>query len=352
MFTLKSHYKFLYLSLAVFLIVACSGSEKTVTKDQAKVEHELLYDLPDKKLSFNDEVLPVLENRCIACHGCYDAPCQLKLSSAKGVYRGSNKAHVYDGTRITAADPTRLFIDAMSTVEWRDKEFSPVLYEKADGESNNPVRNLERSVLYQMLRLKQLNPQSRTGMLGEDFDLALDREQSCPTLSEFDDYASKHPRAGMPYALPNLSRSEYKTLVHWIAQGAQVEAELLPSEKAKKQIEKWERFFNGHSNKEKLVARYLYEHIFHSHLHFENTGDREFYRLVRSSTPPGEPVKVITTRRPYDGTVSDIFYRIVRHQGSVVAKQHMVYELSTDRMKRFRELFFAVDYGQKFLPIR
>jgi len=42
------------------------------------------YDLPEKPLSFNDDVLPVLEKRCIACRGCYDAPCQLKLSSAAG----------------------------------------------------------------------------------------------------------------------------------------------------------------------------------------------------------------------------------------------------------------------------
>lgn len=331
-------------------MVACSGSEQSITKDQAKVEHELLYDLPDKKLSFNDEVLPVLENRCIACHGCYDAPCQLKLSSAEGVFRGSNKALVYDGARITATDPTRLFIDAMSTAEWRDEKFSSVLYEKTEGENNNPIRNLEQSVLYQILRLKQLNPQARTGVLGDNFDLSLDRNQSCPTLSEFDDYALKHPKAGMPYALPNISRQEYKTLVHWIAQGSPVEEDQLPSEKAKKQIEKWEHFLNGKSKKEKLVSRYLYEHIFHSRLHFKNTADREFYRLVRSTTPSGEKVKVVATRRPYDGVVGDIFYRIVRHQGSVVAKQHMVYELSANRMKRFRELFFDIDYEVSELP--
>jgi hypothetical protein len=138
--------------------------------------------------------------------------------------------------------------------------------------------------------------------------------------------------------------------VHWIAQGAPVEEDLLPSEKTEKQIEKWERFLNGKSNKEKLVSRYLYEHIFHSHIHFESTADREFYRLVRSTTAPGEQVKVISTRRPYDGSVDDIFYRIVRHQGAVVAKQHMVYELSANRMKRIGELFFDVDYEVDKLP--
>jgi hypothetical protein len=213
MITSKSPFRNFLIFSTVFLLVSCSGSEWSVTTDQTKVEYELLYDLPDKNVSFNDDVLPILENRCIACHGCYDAPCQLKLSSAAGVYRGISKERVYDGSRITAADPTRLFVDAMSTAQWRDKKFSSVLYEKPSEENNNPVRNLEHSILYQLLRLKQLNPQARTGVLDESFGLSLDREQSCPTLSEFDEYALKHPKAGMPYAMPNMSRQEYKTLV-------------------------------------------------------------------------------------------------------------------------------------------
>ena len=122
--------KIIFFVLLTTMLAACSSSEKSITADQATVEYDLLYDLPKHNLSFNDDVLPVLEKRCIACHGCYDAPCQLKLTSAEGVYRGSNKNKVYDGTRITAAEPTRLFVDAMTTAEWRGKDFSPVLYEK------------------------------------------------------------------------------------------------------------------------------------------------------------------------------------------------------------------------------
>jgi len=344
-------HKLIYLFLLmVLLLSACSSSEKSIALEQAIVEYDLLYDLPEKPLSFNDEVLPVLEKRCIACHGCYDAPCQLKLSSVSGVQRGSNKDKVYDSARITAAEPTRLFVDAMSTAQWRDKKFLPVLYEKSELEKNNPVRNLEQSVLYRMLRLKQLHPQARTGLLSDKFDLSLDRKQSCPTIDEFDDYAQKHAEGGMPFAMPNLSRLEYKTLVHWLAQGSPVEADLPPSASAKKQIEKWEGFLNGASKKEQLVSRYLFEHLFHAHLHFENTADREFYRLVRSGTPPGEEVRVIATRRPYGEADEDVYYRFIRKQGSVVAKQHMVYELSAQRMQRFNELFYDVDYEVMALP--
>ena len=357
---IKSDYKFIYFVLFItLLLTACSSSEKSITADQATVEYDLLYDLPKQKISFNDEVLPVFEKRCIACHGCYDAPCQLKLTSAAGVLRGSNKNKVYDGARITAVEPTRLFVDAMTTAEWRSKDFSPVLYEKpeskAEAENNNPVRNLEQSVLYRMLRLKQLHPQARTGMLSDKFDLALDRKQSCPTVDEFDDYASKHAEGGMPYAVPNLSRQEYKTLVHWIAQGSSVENDLPASASAAKQIKKWESFLNGvskkaRSNKERLVSRYIYEHLFQAHLHFEKTDDREFYRLVRSTTAPGEEIQVVSTRRPYGEVDSDVYYRLVRQQGSVVAKQHTVYELSAKRMRRIKALFFDVDYAVNELP--
>lgn len=347
----NTEFRFIYfVLLAAMLLNACSSSDKTIAPEQVVVEYDLLYDLPEKLLSFNDEVLPVLEKRCIACHGCYDAPCQLKLSSAQGIFRGANKNKVYDGTRIIAAEPTRLFVDAMSTAQWRTKNFSPVLYEKPDAENNNPVRNLEQSVLYRMLRLKRLNPQARTGLLSDKFDLSLDRKQSCPTLAEFDNYALEHAEGGMPFALPNLSPQEYKTLVYWLAQGSPVAADLPPSAAAQKQIEKWEAFLNGETNKEKLVSRYLFEHLFHAHLHFEETAEREFYRLVRSSTAPGEAVKIIATRRPYGEVDADVYYRLVRNQGSVVAKQHMVYELSAQRMKRYRGLFYDVDYEVATLP--
>ena len=352
--------KIIFFVLLITMLAACSSSDKSITADQATVEYDLLYDLPKHNLSFNDDVLPVLEKRCIACHGCYDAPCQLKLTSAEGVYRGSNKNKVYDGTRITAAEPTRLFVDAMTTAEWRGKDFSPVLYEKPASENpasenNSPVRNLEQSVLYRMLRLKQLHPQARTGMLSDKFDLGLDREQSCPTLDEFDDYAGRHAEGGMPFAVPNLSRKEYKTLVHWVAQGSPVENDLPASAGAAKQIKRWESFLNGssdktRSNKERLVSRYIYEHLFQARLHFEKTDDREFYRLVRSTTAPGEDVQVIATRRPYGKVNGDFYYRLVRQQGSVVAKQHVVYELSAERMQRFKALFFDVDYAVNELP--
>ena len=332
--------------LVMFFLSACSSSEKSVTAEQATIEYDLLYTLPKESISFKEEVQPILDSRCVVCHGCYDAPCQLKLASPEGIHRGANKKKVYNASRLTADAPTRLFIDAMTTEEWRQKGFETVLNE---GEANK-VRNLEDSVMYRMLRQKRLYPQATTGMLSDDFDVSIDRAQTCPTLDEFDEYAAKHPKGGMPYAMPNLNRKEHTTLVHWLAQGAPMPEDEAPSKVAAKQIEKWEGFINGSSNKEKLFARYLYEHLFQAHLHFEGTDNREFYRLVRSNAAPGKPVEVIPTRRPYDVATGSVYYRLVRHQGSIVAKTHMVYELSNMRMQRYKELFLDAEYEVASLP--
>ncbi len=332
--------------LLMLLLSACSPSEKSITAEQAAVEYELMYSTPKETISYDEKVRPILESRCVVCHGCYDAPCQLKLSSPEGIQRGANKKKVYNASRIKADEPTRLFIDAMTTEEWRQTGFDTVLNEGV----SNPLQNLEGSVLYRMLRQKQLYPQARAGMLSDDFDVSLNREQSCPTIDEFDKYAVKHPKGGMPYAMPNLGREEYTTLVHWLAQGTPMPEDKQPSEVAAKQIQQWEAFINGVSNKEKLFSRYLYEHLFQAHLHFDGTGNREFYRLVRSTMAPGESVDVIPTRRPYNDPASPVYYRIVRDQGSIVAKNHMVYELSDTRMQRYRELFFDTDYAVDSLP--
>ena len=88
-----------------------------------------------------------------------------------------------------------LNIDAKSAQAWRAKGFHPVL---AEGAAATPLQNLQGSVLYQMLRLKQLHPQPRVGMLSEDLDLGLDRAQVCTTEAGFDSFARQHPRWGMP----------------------------------------------------------------------------------------------------------------------------------------------------------
>ncbi len=332
------------LLLSVFVYMNWGNSHFTDNKP-ATVDLELA--LLDAPVLFDQQVKPILERRCVVCHGCYDAPCQLKLSSMAGLQRGASEERIYDPKRITNMTPTRLFIDAKTTQQWRSRGFSAVLNE---GE-NIPEENLKNSVLYHLLRLKQQHPQPSQDRLPDSFTLGLDREESCPTLDTIDEFARKNPLWGMPYAMPNLSNQEHRTLVSWLAQGALATAAPPPSAAVLPQIKRWEAFFNQPSNKQRLVSRYLYEHLFHAHIHFSASPVREFYRLVRSTTPPGEVVDEIATVRPYDDPgEAPFYYRLVRYQPSIVAKSHTVYPFSDERMQRYQELFLVPDYEVHQLP--
>ena len=296
---------------------------------------------------FEQQVKPILERRCVVCHACYDAPCQLKISSLEGLRRGASKERIYEAKRISEMQPTRLFIDAKSVAEWRSRGFSPVLNEGPQ----SPENNLKNSVFYHLLRLKQQHPQPQDGPLPDSYTLALDREESCATQENIADFAKQNPSWGMPYALPNLSEPEHQTLVSWLAQGLSTSEPLGPSVLVLPQIERWEDFLNLQSNKQKLVSRYLYEHLFHAHIHFTGSPAREFYRLVRSTTPPGEYINEIPSLRPYDDPGNrPFYYRLLRYHPSIVAKSHIVYSLSDARMRRYRELFLLPDYAVSEAP--
>ncbi len=327
---------------AVLLLLIYDRASPPFPLEPVQAEEPLLPgDLIETPIAYEPDVRHILERRCVVCHGCYDAPCQLKLSSMEGLRRGASKERVYNAARLRPMAPTRLFIDARSPAEWRSRGFTPVLNEGPPAEEDN----LRNSVLFRLLRLKQQHPQPRTGRLPDSFTLGLNREQTCPDLDTVDEYARKHPMWGMPYAMPNLSDDEYRTLVSWLAQGAPAPAPPPPSADVAPQIARWEQFLNRSSAKQKLVSRYLYEHLFHAHIHFAGSPAREFYRLVRSVTGPGRPVDEIATRRPFDDPGNDGFhYRLVRYHPGIVAKNHIVYEFSDARMARYRELFLAPDY--------
>lgn len=294
-----------------------------------------------------NEVKPVLENRCVVCHACYDAPCQLKLSSPEGVDRGASKQRVYDGTRLRAAMPTRLGVDAQTTTEWRSKGFYPVVNER----TQVPENNTQASVLYRMLQLKKTNPLPSVAVLDEQFTFGLDREESCPRLDEMDAFEKKHARWGMPYGLPGLKQKEHEILTRWLTQGGAMVTRTPLSAALQRQVDAWETFLNDESLKQQLASRYIYEHLFLAHLYFDGIPAREFFQLVRSSTPPGFPISVIATRQPYDDPgVKRVYYRLQRDESSVVAKTHMPYALNAQQLAWMKSLFVTPDYTVTTLP--
>jgi hypothetical protein len=286
----------------------------------------------------------VFDQRCVVCHGCYDAPCQLQLGTFEGIARGASKEEVYEGSRLLAIEPTRLGIDAHGAA-WRERGFHAVLPE---GERRDP----RQSLLVKMLELKRDHPQPGGTMLSdEDFDLGLDRTQVCAEQEDFDDYAEDHPLWGMPYALPGLSEAEHASVVAWVQAGAPHSAPPALTPELASAIQAWEEFLNERSPKSQLVARYIYEHLFLASLYFEGVDERSFFRLVRSRTPPGKDVIEIPTRRPFDdpGT-GEVYYRLAPRYGAPLVKTHMPYALSEARLARYRALFIDPTYIVTKLP--
>ncbi len=347
-----------YSLLVIFLILTgCASIMYTsvdyerlygasIPKQRVLTPEQVILAQKQHKVSFVKEVKPILDTRCVVCHGCYDAPCQLKLGSINGLDRGATKQVVYDSTRLEAANPTRLFVDETNTTDWHKREFYPVLNERQDSE----VANLDNSILAKMLDLKRTNPQPTAGKLGDDYDLTFDRDLQCPVITEFPAYQHQHPKWGMPYAMPGLSNREEQTIKRWLQEGAKVEP--LPALPAQtlKEIASWEHYFNGTSLKQKLVARYIYEHLFIGHIHFKAHADDEFFQLVRSKTPTGQTIEELKTPLPNDDPNGVFYYRLRPITETIVDKTHFVYELSDEKMQRFDALFFKPDYTVTSLP--
>ncbi|MEP4147823.1 MAG: fatty acid cis/trans isomerase [Halioglobus sp.] len=283
----------------------------------------------------------IIEHRCIVCHGCYDAPCQLKLEAHTGLTRGASKDVVYDGTRLRAGSLTRLFDDAQSEQRWRHKGFYSVL------DQDEP----EQGVMYQLLQLKQKHPLPAQGPVPETFDFSLYRDQQCPKQDEFEEYARTNPLWGMPYGLPGLNSTQHLTLTNWLKQGAPEPT--VPPLTAGNQtlLQQWETLLNGDSLREQLVGRYIYEHLFLASLYFEHSDATAWFRVVRSRTGPGEPLDLITTRRPFDDPgVERVYYRMQRMPVTQLAKTHMPYSMDKQRMDWVHRLFVEPVYEVAELP--
>ena len=325
------------------LALACVTSTACVQRAALPV----LPPLPESKdpaaITYREQVQPLLEHRCVVCHGCYDAPCQLLLSSPEGIDRGATKAVVYDTERLTAAEPTRLFIDAHGTAAWRQRDFFPVT--GAPEPPNAP------SLLLLMLQLGHAHPFAPHEKLPASVGLDINRPLTCARTSEFAAYAQQHPLGGMPYGMAPLSDAELGTLVAWVTRGAPLPPTPPLPDAATAQVARWEAFLNGESLQQRITARYLYEHWFVAHLYFEDLPTGPFFRIVRSTTPPGRPIEEIASRRPYDPPgVGRFWYRLRPLTETIVHKTHIVYPLSDAKMRRLSDLFLGSDWQPTRLP--
>ncbi|NWB93131.1 fatty acid cis/trans isomerase [Pseudomonas agarici] len=290
---------------------------------------------PAPTISYTRDIQPIFTEKCVACHACYDAACQLNLGSAEGVARGASKVPVYNGNRGKASNPTRLYFDAQTPLQWQQKKFYSVL----------DAQGSQAALMARMLELGHRTPLQPNAKLPEDIVLGLNRQNMCPMPGEFEAYAGAHPKEGMPLAVTGLTDQQYQTLQRWLAAGAPMDAQVLaPSAKESLQIAQWENLLNAPGARESLVARWLYEHWFLAHIYFEGGESGHFFQWVRSRTPSGQPIDLINTRRPNDDPGTQVYYRLWPIQGVIVHKTHITYALSAAKMARVKTLFYSGDW--------
>ncbi|HEC75342.1 MAG TPA: peptidylprolyl isomerase [Methylophaga aminisulfidivorans] len=293
-----------------------------------------------KTVKYDIDIRPILEKKCVACHGCFDAPCQLKMESSEGLLRGATPLNAYDGTREEAIAPTRLFTDADSLSEWRDKGFYSVLTSSSQ----------QTSLLKKMLDLGRDNNFPANTKLPDSIDISLHRDNTCPIEEDFNDYKSSHPYGGMPFSVTGLTSEEYRLVTEWFAQGAHIHQSVpIVSEDEKSSISKWESYLNQDDDEHKLVSRWLFEHLYLAHLYFR-TGVNHYYQLVRSYTPSGSPISLVKTTLPNGDANAPIYYRLRKIEGTIVHKRHITFLFDDALLNQIDDLFFSSEWTVQNLP--
>lgn len=297
-----------------------------------------LEELPEINSQARDEIFfsqvkPIMDRRCVTCHSCYTAPCQLNLADIEGLRRGASKTLVYDGSRLQSIEPTRLFYDAQNPLAWRDKGFFPV----------SSLRNPEDDAMSRLMELRRTHPLALKAKVEES--------HVCPDgASEVSSFVKDHPESGMPYGLPPLEESEQKILDLWMKDAYPSlslkarEARMTPSPEEKLDVQRWEELLNRPDAKHQLVARYLYEHLYLAHLEFAESKEA-FYRMVRSRTPSPKRIELIATTRPFDSPgEGPFYYRLQKITETMAHKNHIIYPLSEEKWRRLHELFYDADW--------
>ncbi|PSJ18134.1 fatty acid cis/trans isomerase [Nitrosomonas supralitoralis] len=333
----------MYLLSLFFLLSACQNNNTMLPSSTPASSPVALPAPAEHPVSYAKEIRPILETKCLTCHSCFDAPCQLKLESAEGLLRGAFRESIYGGVRTEAMQPTRLGIDELTVSGWRERGFHSVL--QAENEQTKPL-------ISGMISLAKQFPFPPNSKLPDSIELGINRKNQCVTSEKFAEYAHDYPLSGMPFAVTGLSDQEYSLLAGWVNQGAVIPNETITLTSGERQIiEHWESFFNQNEKRSKLVARWLYEHLFVASLYFpELDGELRFFELLRSSTPSGEDIEPIATVSPNDDPMRPFFYRLRPIAGSVMHKRRIPYPLDQARQQRIKTLFFSKPWPMGELP--
>jgi len=327
----------------LFVLSACQNYQDAISgKNQIPIPAILPAPI-ERPVSYTQEIRPIIETKCLSCHSCFDAPCQLKLENVEGLLRGAFRESIYVGARTEAMPPTRLGIDELTVSGWRERGFHSVL--QSDDAQSEPL-------IAGMISLAKQYPFPPNSKIPDSIDLGITRKNQCVSGGKFSDYVRDYPYGGMPFAVTGLSDQEYALLAGWVKQGAVITDESVTLTGGEKEsLQQWESFFNRDDNRSKLVARWLYEHLFMATLYFPDLdGELRFFELIRSSTPPGKDVIPISTVFPNEDPEQPFFYRIRPIVGNILHKRRMPYPLNHAKQRRINELFFTHEWPVSDLP--
>jgi len=314
---------------------------------------------PGTSVTYSNEIQPLFDNRCIACHGCIGSACNVKLSSFRGVERGGFGENPY-AMRFDAAPRTGMDVHA-STEEWRNVGFYPIV-----SRGKNAAENRAGSMISQLVTAGHKSNQpgfSRQALMASYKDRY---KHSCPSTAEaLKVHLAANPAEGMPYGLPALSDAQLDHIDQWVLAGSPgpTEAELAKASTLAnpEAVARWESFFNQADAKHQLVSRYIFDHVYLSTLALDESPG-ELFKLVRSKTAGNSvaeaaagkatpKVEVIDTPKPYDNPmvyagVEQFYYRLQKVTFKPVQKNHFVWQLGQDDVAHLESVFFDRKWTQ------
>ena len=314
---------------------------------------------PGTSVTYSNEIQPLFDNRCIACHGCIGSACNVKLSSFRGVERGGFGENPY-AMRFDAAPRTGMDVHA-STEEWRNVGFYPIV-----SRGKNAAENRAGSMISQLVTAGHKSNQpgfSRQALMASYKDRY---KHSCPSTAEaLKVHLAANPAEGMPYGLPALSDAQLDHIDQWVLAGSPgpTEAELAKASTLAnpEAVARWESFFNQADAQHQLVSRYIFDHVYLSTLALDESPG-ELFKLVRSKTAGNSvaeaaagkatpKVEVIDTPKPYDNPmvyagVEQFYYRLQKVTFKPVQKNHFVWQLGQDDVAHLESVFFDRKWTQ------
>lgn len=300
---------------------------------------------------------------CATCHICGGAGCTQHVQNFDAIMRGSTNRNPFTNPLLGTDGPT-LKMEFTNTPELQKKlgftaTVAPV--GATEEERNKAV----------LPRLVEEGKRPRTSQ-----DLENLQEMWVDHIKEYAYKKIKNPKEleeqvkqgkSMPFG-QFISEENADKISHIDASQRPLAASMvkLSTPSDPEVVKTWETFFNAELKdpkqnfKAQLSRRYLFEHIAQAKIHFDESplvkadgtpgGRGEFFELVRSSTPPGEEIKLVSSaERPLnndDPKAEKVYYRLRKITDIIADKNTTVLHLTNQVKNHWEDLFLKSEWPQ------